>query len=123
MTPTCDICGITDEGTNWCGECGNCREHCAEYEDCAPKTNYDDKGPINLVCPRCGEMIPSNENPGAYPGALTRWGGRQIEVCSACGQNEAIIQFLTAKDGGDAMEAVHPTRGEVLWKTLPDGVL
>ena len=43
-------------------------------------------------CPRCGGAIPNNEHPGAYPGALSRW-DNATEVCSACGDAEAMLQF------------------------------
>jgi flavoprotein len=26
--PNCDTCGADSEAVEWCGECGNCREHC-----------------------------------------------------------------------------------------------
>jgi hypothetical protein len=33
--PSCDECGILMEETaDWCGECGNCKEHCQGYVDC-----------------------------------------------------------------------------------------
>lgn len=34
--PRCDECGIHAEeaGLDWCGECGNCHDHCADYIDC-----------------------------------------------------------------------------------------
>ena len=44
-------------------------------------------------CPRCGHYIPSDENPGAYPGALSRTDNK-TEVCSPCGQAEALEQYL-----------------------------
>lgn len=52
---------------------------------------------IENQCPRCGGMIPNNEMPGAYPGALSRYehdeGGAPIEVCSDCGTGEAMRDF------------------------------
>lgn len=44
------------------------------------------------TCPRCDGFIPNNEQPGAYPGALSRT-DNQTEICSACGQAEAMEQF------------------------------
>lgn len=49
-------------------------------------------------CPRCGGLIPNNEQPGAYPGALSRVDNK-TEVCSECGTLEAIEQFT----GGEPM--------------------
>jgi ribosomal protein S27AE len=41
------------------------------------------------VCPRCGELIPNNLQPGAYPGALSRTDNK-TEICSECGTIEAL---------------------------------
>lgn len=52
-----------------------------------------DSGQVNKpVCPRCGHFIPTDENPGAYPGALSRT-DNYTEVCSACGSREAMEQW------------------------------
>jgi hypothetical protein len=32
--PRCDVCGKFDEEVPWCGNCGNCREHCQHDEGC-----------------------------------------------------------------------------------------
>lgn len=40
------------------------------------------------ICPKCHGYIPSNENPGEYPGALSRE-DNTTEICSACGNKEA----------------------------------
>lgn len=40
------------------------------------------------TCPRCTGLIPNNESPGAYPGALSRVA--DVEICSACGADEAM---------------------------------
>ncbi len=40
-------------------------------------------------CPRCGGLIPNNESPGAYPGALSRVDNK-TEICSSCGSAEAF---------------------------------
>jgi hypothetical protein len=51
-------------------------------------------------CPRCGEtMIPTNERPGEYQGAMSRirvggarpgYASRSVEICSPCGTDEAM---------------------------------
>lgn len=46
----------------------------------------------NVDCPRCDGKIPNAETPGAYPGALSRL--VSIEICSACGRDEAMRDFL-----------------------------
>ena len=50
------------------------------------------------ICPRCNGYIPNNEQPGAYPGALSRVDNK-TEICSECGTLEAIEQFT----GGEPM--------------------
>jgi hypothetical protein len=32
--PRCDECGAGMEEVEWCGECGNCAEHCAGFQGC-----------------------------------------------------------------------------------------
>ena len=59
------------------------------------------------VCPRCGGFIPNSEQPGAYPGALSRT-DNDTEVCSQCGTEEAMEQM----SGG----AVMP---QTFWKFPP----
>ena len=53
--------------------------------------------PENYLCPRCGGLIPNNVNWGEYPGAISRLtrgdDDPSLEVCSDCGQEEAIIQY------------------------------
>lgn len=45
----------------------------------------------HLQCPRCHGLTPSNESPGAYPGAASRAvPERDVEVCSACGTDEGF---------------------------------
>ena len=41
------------------------------------------------MCPRCGNYIPNDLQPGAYPGALSRT-NNITEICSACGLDEAM---------------------------------
>lgn len=43
-------------------------------------------------CPRCGGSIPNDENPGAYPGALSRF-DNETEICTACGVDEALMDL------------------------------
>lgn len=52
------------------------------------------------VCPRCKGYIPNNDNPGAYPGAISRI-DNETEICSPCGQNEAINDYLKGHPNGD----------------------
>lgn len=55
------------------------------------ETDDEDAKPI---CPSCDGFIPSNENPGAYPGALSRKDNK-TEICSACGMAEALADFMS----------------------------
>ena len=35
IDPTCDECSISSEDApEWCDNCGNCKEHCANFEGC-----------------------------------------------------------------------------------------
>jgi hypothetical protein len=49
-------------------------------------------------CPRClKNLIPNNDHPGEYPGAMSRVevdGRRIIEICSVCGEDEAFEEFF-----------------------------
>lgn len=56
-------------------------------------THPSDPTPTEHSCPRCGGRVPNNETPGAYPGALSRT-DNITEVCSQCGTDEAMQQFL-----------------------------
>lgn len=47
----------------------------------------------DFTCPRCEGGIPSNENRGAYMGALSRVA--DIEICSLCGEDEAVAIIFT----------------------------
>lgn len=64
-------------------------------------------------CPRCGEPVPSRENQGQYPGALSRVDNK-THICSQCGQDEALYQLAT---GGKLPPLDQPARlnEEVLW--------
>jgi len=43
----------------------------------------------SFICPLCDGLIPNNDMPGAYPGALSRR-DNVTEICSDCGQREAF---------------------------------
>ena len=47
------------------------------------------------MCPKCGGPIPNADQPGAYPGALSRVDNK-TEICSRCGMVEAVGEELTA---------------------------
>ena len=54
------------------------------------------KNPESFICPRCEGLIPSNEHWGEYIGAISRAtlpDEESIEVCSACGTEEALEDF------------------------------
>lgn len=72
-------------------------------------------------CPRCGGPMPNKEHPGCYIGALSRWDNKSY-VCSPCGEEEAMLQFTHRKDQNRAQRVVHPIHGDVLWKSVPEGV-
>jgi hypothetical protein len=46
------------------------------------------------VCPRCGHLIPNDEQPGAYAGARSRLDSA-VEICSDCGVHEALQQWTS----------------------------
>lgn len=54
--------------------------------------------PEKFLCPRCGGLIPSNDQWGKHIGALSRHtrkrGEVPLEVCSACGTEEAMEQHF-----------------------------
>lgn len=50
----------------------------------------------SLMCPRCNGLIPNNEEPGAYPGAISRLDNK-TEICSSCGTDEAIEDYHYGK--------------------------
>lgn len=58
---------------------------------------------MTTTCPRCLHQIPNDKQPGAYMGAISRR-DNTTEVCSACGTEEAMIQF----GGGDLSTEVWP---------------
>jgi hypothetical protein len=57
----------------------------------------------SVICPRCLHAIPNDQNPGLYVGAKSRRDNTS-EVCSKCGNEEAMIQF----EGGDLSDEVWP---------------
>lgn len=59
------------------------------------------------ICPRCNGYIPNNEQAGEYPGALSRVDNK-TEVCSACGQAEALEQMLLGATALDYSEWKNP---------------
>ena len=48
---------------------------------------------VPKTCPRCGDWIPNNDTPGAYPGAISRVDNK-TEICSYCGGEEATQQLF-----------------------------
>lgn len=34
VVPSCDVCGADSESVSWCAGCGNCVDHCDDFEDC-----------------------------------------------------------------------------------------
>ena len=56
---------------------------------------------VSQVCPRCEGFIPSNAQRGQYMGALSRHTRKEddapIEICSACGNEEAMEQHFENK--------------------------
>ena len=48
-------------------------------------------------CPICFDYIPSNDNPGAHRGAMSRY-DNETEICSRCGSAEAAVSASTATD-------------------------
>ena len=76
-------------------------------------------------CPSCRGMIPNNETPGAYPGALSRF-DNQTEVCSLCGSVEALIGLMGSDDAKKKIQvsrAFYRTDYATSWKFWKDAVL
>ena len=48
------------------------------------------------TCPRCNGFIPNDIDAGKYAGALSRLDNR-TEVCSKCGEIEALEQMMYGK--------------------------
>ena len=70
--------------------------------------------PKRGLCPICNGAIPTNENPGAYPGAMSRF-DNDTEVCSACGSAEALTPMLS-EEGKDLMIVAMQDDDWDLWK-------
>ena len=70
--------------------------------------------PKRGLCPICNGAIPTNENPGAYPGATSRF-DNDTEVCSACGSAEALTPMLS-EEGKDLMIVAMQDDDWDLWK-------
>lgn len=44
---------------------------------------------MTTICPRCHGAVPTESEPGAYAGAMSRATPyREIEICSTCGTDE-----------------------------------
>jgi hypothetical protein len=50
------------------------------------------------ICPLCDGFIPNNEQPGEYPGALSRRDNK-TEICSECGVREAFSGLMRSFKG------------------------
>ena len=70
--------------------------------------------PKRGLCPICNGAIPTNENPGAYPGATSRF-DNDTEVCSACGSAEALTPMFS-EEGKDLMIVAMQDDDWDLWK-------
>lgn len=62
-------------------------------------------------CPRCGGAVPNEVHRGQYPGALSRVA--DIEICSMCGEDEALARILTGEEGLVPREAWPIPRADV----------
>jgi hypothetical protein len=77
-------------------------EACGEHGTCPPDYYCNDHIPTEAriwdkfgpICPSCKGFIPSNENPGAYMGAISRKDNK-TEICSKCGESEALADFFS----------------------------
>lgn len=70
------------------------------------------------ICPRCSGGIPNNADRGRYVGALSRTDNETI-VCSQCGHDEALEQWLTSEPQPQSEWAVNTRPEQVLaaWRT------
>lgn len=78
-----------------------------EVEDWSDEVSWDAEE-IKPRCPICFGFIPNNANPGAYPGALSRY-DNATEICSSCGQAEGMSGLFLGSVGQDKiadMEAI-----------------
>jgi hypothetical protein len=58
------------------------------------KPDLDTDEAMKHKCPTCLGFIPNNDNIGEYSGALSRKDNK-TEVCSACGTNEALLDWFS----------------------------
>lgn len=84
-------------GSDWDGDRYGCRgcnrvinQHTLEVVEHPDFIAWEE-----FICPACDGLIPNDETPGAYPGALSRRDNR-TEICSACGTREALEDFTEA---------------------------
>jgi len=70
-----------------------------------------EKKATSPVCPKCGGVIPCDESPGAYPGAISRI-DLSTEICSQCGDEESRALFRT-------QDAYLASKGLNIWIRLP----
>lgn len=76
----------------------------------------------NNICPRCLGAVPSEADKGKYPGALSRVA--DVEICSLCGQDEAIGHFFTEGETGMIPVEQWPiARQDVERRTAPIQIL
>ena len=62
------------------------------------------------ICPRCNDnFIPTNEQPGQYPGAISR-ADDKTEICSHCGHEEAIEVYAA---GGATPSCEWPLKNRI----------
>ena len=76
-------------------------------------------------CPICRGMIPNNQHPGAYPGAMSRF-DNHTEVCSMCGSVEALIGLMGSDDAKKKIQvsrAFYQTDLPTAWNFWKQGVL
>jgi hypothetical protein len=58
------------------------------------KPDLDTAEAMKHKCPTCLGFIPNNDSIGEYSGALSRKDNK-TEVCSACGTNEALLDWFS----------------------------
>lgn len=60
-------------------------------------------------CPICFGFIPTNANPGAYPGALSRYDDA-TEICSGCGQAEGLSVLMSGSIDPDTIADIETVK-------------
>jgi len=76
-------------------------------------------------CPICRGMIPNNQTPGAFPGAMSRF-DNHTEVCSMCGSVEALIGLMGCEDAKKKIQvsgAFYQTDNPTAWNFWKEAVL